>query len=100
MMAQSKISERIACLKKQPLEMVAWNTIMTNKLNGLTFFNPLIANDAFRCHKQLYLLEKSIVQMCENHQICRANLGKNPQVFSTPPALKCADGGVHEQPSS
>ena len=52
-----------------------------------------MANDAFRRHKRFHLLEKGQlsqekVQMCENHQICRADFGrKNPRVFGMPPAL-------------
>ena len=64
--------------------------------------NPLMANDAF---KRFHLLEKAQfsqekVQMCENHQICRADIGeKNPHFFGLPPALKCTQG-VHEKVSS
>ena len=49
--------------------------------------NPLMANDAFKRHKQFHLLEKAQfsqekVQTCENHQIRRADFGeKNPHFF-------------------
>ena len=62
-------------------------------------FNPLMANDAFRRHKRFHLLEKGQfsqgeVQMCENHQVRRADFGgKNPRFFGAPPALKCTHGG-------
>ena len=61
--------------------------------------NPLMANDSFRRHKWFHLLEKGQfsqekVQMCENHQICRADFGeKNPRFFGAPPALKHTHGG-------
>ena len=59
-----------------------------------SLLNPLMANDAFKRHKWFHLLEKGQfsqekVQMCENHQICRADFGeKNPHFFGTPPVLK------------
>ena len=62
--------------------------------------NPLMANDAFRCHKRFHLLEKGQLsqeklQMCENHQIHRADFGeKNLCFFGTPPALKRTHGGA------
>ena len=31
-----------------------------------------------------------------NHQICRADFGKNPWVFGALPALNCTHGGVHK----
>ena len=55
--------------------------------------NPLMVNDAFKCHKRFYLLEKGQfsqekVQTCENHQMRRADFGKkNPDFFGAPPAL-------------
>ena len=66
-----------------------------------TQINPLMANDAFKRHKRFHLLEKAQfsqekVQRCENHQICRADWGKNPNFFGAPPALKHAHGGVRE----
>ena len=53
-------------------------------------FNPLMANDAFRCHKWFHLLEKGQlsqekVQMCENHQIHRADFGEKIYGFSAHP---------------
>ena len=59
----------------------------------------LMANDAFKRHKRFHLLEKAQfsqekVQMCENHQIHRADFWeKNPDFFGAPPALKRAHGG-------
>ena len=59
-----------------------------------------MVNDAFKRHKRFHLLEKGQfsqekIQMCENHQICRADFGeKNPNFFGAPPTLKCAHGGV------
>ena len=53
-----------------------------------------MANDAFKRHKQFHLLEKGQfpqekVQMCENHQIHRADFGeKNPHFFGAPPCAK------------
>ena len=43
--------------------------------------NPLMANDAFRCHKRFHFLKKGqlsheMVQMRENHQIRRADFGE------------------------
>ena len=61
---------------------------------GVCQVNHLTVNDAFRRHRRFHLLEKGLfsqekVQMCENHQICRADPGeKNPRFFGTPPALK------------
>ena len=52
--------------------------------------NPLMKNDAFKRHKLFHLLEKGQfsqenVQMCENHQIRRADFGeKNPRFFGVP----------------
>ena len=57
--------------------------------------NPLmVKSDAFKRHKWFHLLEKGQfsqekVQMCENHQIRRADFGKKIYFFSAPPALKC-----------
>ena len=61
--------------------------------------NSLMANDVFKRHKRFHLLEKAQfsqekVQMCENHQIRRADFGeKNSHFFGTPPALKRTHGG-------
>ena len=55
-------------------------------------------------HKRFHLLEKEQfsqekVQMCENHQIRRADFGeKNPRFFGTPPALKHTHGGARGVP--
>ena len=48
--------------------------------------NPLMANDAFKRHKRFHLLEKGQfsqekVQMCENHQIRRADFGEKIHAF-------------------
>ena len=61
--------------------------------------NPLMA---FRHHKRfhLHVLEKGQfsqenVQMCENHQIRRADFGeKIPWFFGVSPVLKCTHGGA------
>ena len=51
--------------------------------------NPLMVNDAFKHHKRFHLLEKGQfsqekVQMCENHQIRRADFGEK-NAFSARP---------------
>ena len=66
---------------------VSWSSKRSHNLNHLS------AIYMFLRYKQFHLLEKrqlsqKIVQKCEYHQIRRADWGKNPWFFGTPPALK------------
>ena len=59
-----------------------------------------MVNDAFRRHKWFHLLEKEQfsqekVQMCENHQIRRADFVEK-KFFGAPPVLKRTQRGVHK----
>ena len=60
-----------------------------------------MANDAFKRHKWFHLLEKGQfsqekVQMCENHQIRRADFGKKIHAFRRAFCAKTYTRGVHE----
>ena len=58
--------------------------LIVHMLLGL--INPLMTNDAFRHHKRFHLLEKGQfsqekVQMCENQQLRRADIGEKIHGF-------------------